>query len=342
MRNVTKSRAVTKSLGGLMIAALACGMPAADVLAGPGDATAEQAIAALEGTFGVHPGQRRNHIKGTCALGHFVGRPELATYSRSALFSGAAIPVVARFSLGGGDPNASDADHGVRGMALELRLPGGGLQHFTMIDSPMFFAAVPRTFVDLLLAAKPDPATGKPDPEKLKAFVAGHPEARAQLAFQASHNPPVSYANDAYHGVHTFKFIDARDRNTLVRWRFVPEDGERWLSDDEMKSAPRNFLEQALIDRTGQGPVRWNMVVTIGEPGDPQLDPTVLWPAERKELAAGTLTISSAMAQKGAECENINFDPLVMSDGIAPTDDPVLLFRSPSYALSFAKRLGGL
>ena len=31
-----------------------------------------------------------------------------------------------------------------------------------------------------------------------------------------------------------------------------------------------------------------------------------------------------------------------MSDEIAPTDDPVLLFRSPSYALSFAKRLGGL
>jgi len=33
--------------------------------------------------------------------------------------------------------------------------------------------------------------------------------------------------------------------------------------------------------------------------------------------------------------------PLVMSDGIAPTDDPVLLFRSPSYALSFVKRLQG-
>jgi catalase len=39
--------------------------------------------------------------------------------------------------------------------------------------------------------------------------------------------------------------------------------------------------------------------------------------------------------------QNINYDPLVMSDGIAPTDDPVLLFRSPSYALSFVKRLQG-
>jgi hypothetical protein len=45
--------------------------------------------------------------------------------------------------------------------------------------------------------------------------------------------------------------------------------------------------------------------------------------------------------QEGAECKNINYDPLVMNDGIAPTDDPVLLFRSPSYAVSFVKRLQG-
>lgn len=48
------------------------------------------------------------------------------------------------------------------------------------------------------------------------------------------------------------------------------------------------------------------------------------------------------MPQKGAECEAINFDPLVMADGIAPTNDPILLFRSPTYAVSFSKRLGPL
>jgi hypothetical protein len=54
-----------------------------------------------------------------------------------------------------------------------------------------------------------------------------------------------------------------------------------------------------------------------------------------------TLTFTAATPQEGAECKNINYDPLVMSDGIAPTDDPVLLFRSPSYAVSFVKRLQG-
>jgi catalase len=66
-----------------------------------------------------------------------------------------------------------------------------------------------------------------------------------------------------------------------------------------------------------------------------------LWPNNRKELNVGTLTISSAMDQRGAACEPINYDPLVMADGIAPTNDPVLLFRSPSYRASFAKRSQG-
>ena len=91
-----------------------------------------------------------------------------------------------------------------------------------------------------------------------------------------------------------------------------------------------------------QGLVRWDMLLTLGEAGDPEDNPTLLWPDNRRQVKVATLTISSAMAQKGAECENINFDPLVMGDGIAPTNDPILLFRSPAYAVSFAKRRGGL
>src|ERR1700726_2926873 len=112
---------------------LAMGAPA------PGtEVTAPQMIDAFEGTFGVHPGQRRNHIKGVCAAGEFFGTAEAAALSRSALFSGKTIPVVARFSLGGGNPEVPDAAPAPRGMALEFRIPGGGLQHITMIDAPIF------------------------------------------------------------------------------------------------------------------------------------------------------------------------------------------------------------
>jgi catalase len=125
---------------------------------------------------------------------------------------------------------------------------------------------------------------------------------------------------------------------TLVRWRFVPEDGEKELTADQMAKAPNDFLESALITRTKQGPVRWKMIVTIGQPGDAETNPTVLWPKERKEIEAGTLSLTAATSQEGGVCYPINFDPLVMAEGIQPTQDPILLFRSPSYAASFALR----
>jgi catalase len=326
----------------LLTAALGAGLTLAAPLsmAADNEVTADQVVSALEGTFGVSPGERRNHIKGTCAQGEFVGTADAGAYSRSLLFSGKPVPVIARFSLAGGNPKAPDTAKSARGMALEFKLPDRGLQHMTMLNTPVFGAAQPQTFLDLIVAMKPDPATGKPDPEKIKAFKASHPDNLAQAEFLAHHNPPASYANSPYFGIHSFKFINRDGAATLVRWRFVPQDGEKALGDDEMKSAPANFLEQTLIERVKQGPVRWDMVATIGVPGDTEDNPTLAWPETRDQVKVGTLTLTAATPQQGAECEKINFDPLVMADGIAPTNDPVLLFRSPAYAVSFAKRLG--
>ena len=87
--------------------------------------------------------------------------------------------------------------------------------------------------------------------------------------------------------------------------------------------------------------MQWDMIVYVGEPGDSQDNASVSWPEARNHFKAGTLKIIQAMSQSGAECEKINFDPLVMANGIAPSNDPLLLFRSPAYAISFAKRLSG-
>jgi catalase len=310
--------------------------------AGTPEVTAPQMIDAFEDTFGAHAGQRRNHIKGTCAAGEFVGRSDAAALSRSALFSGKAIPVVARFSLGGGSPAVPDAAPAPRGMALEFRLAGGNLQHITMIDAPIFAAASPASFRDFIVAVKPDPKTGQPDPEKIKAYFATHPDATALQQLASGHNPTANYFQTTYFSVHTFKFVDAKSTEHPVRWRFVPRDGTKEMTAEEMKAAPHDFLEKNLIERTRKAPALWDMVVYVGEPGDPQDNPTLAWPETRKHFIAGTLSITQATPQqKGVACEPINFDPLIMADGIAPTNDPVLLFRSPAYAVSFAKRLSG-
>jgi catalase len=301
---------------------------------------APQMIDAFEGTFGVHQGQRRNHAKGFCAAGDFVGTTDAAALSRSALFSGKAVAVIARFSLGGGNPEVPDAAPAPRGMALEFHLPDSVLQHITMIDVPIFGATSPASFRDALVAAKPDPKTGQPDPEKLKTYAATHPDAMALTQLSSHHTPSANYYQDTYFSIHTFKFIDGKGAEHPVKWRFVPRDGTKELSAAEMKAAPHDFLEKNFMERTHKGPVVWDMIVYIGEPGDAQDNPTLLWPEARKHFTAGTLTITSATPQqKGVACEPINFDPLVMADGIAPTNDPILRFRSPAYAVSFVKRL---
>ena len=329
----------------LMLASAATGAATLASAAPPDnstDVTAPEMIDAFEGDFGVHPGQRRNHAKGTCAAGEFIGTTDAAALSRSPLFSGKTIPVVARFSLGGADPSVPDAAPAPRGMALEFRLPDSVLQHITMIDAPIFAAKSPASFRDLLVAAKPDPRTGQPDPEKLKAYADTHPDAMALNDLASHHSPTANYYQATYFSIHTFKFIDAKNAEHPVRWRFVPRDGTREMTAAEAKAAPPDFLEKNLIERTRNAPAIWDMVVFVGEPGDPQDDPTLAWPETRKHFTAGVLTITQAAPQqKGTACEPINFDPLRMADGIAPTNDPVLLFRSPAYAVSFAKRLSG-
>ncbi len=105
MKSVTRARGAQFSSLALVLAASSAAMWASAAPADTVEVTAPQMIDAMEGDFGVHPGQRKNHAKGLCAAGEFVGTSDAVALSRSALFSGKTIPVVARFSLGGGDPD---------------------------------------------------------------------------------------------------------------------------------------------------------------------------------------------------------------------------------------------
>lgn len=329
-----------RSLAALALAGLLMGgIPTASRA---GDLPPSQMIESFEGTFGVHPGQRRNHTKGTCATGEFVGRAAAQDFSKSALFLGSTIPVIARFSVGGGNPEVADVDASLpRGMALEFHLPGGLLQHMTMVNTPIFGAATPASFNDAIVAARPDPKTGKPDPKNLDEYMASHPDARPLAEWSRGHGPSATYFQSTYYSIHTFQFVDAKGVAHPVKWRFVPHDGDKELSAAEIASAPHDFLEKTLLGRVHDRELLWDMLVYVGEAGDPVDNPSLAWPESRRHFVAGTLAIKDATPQQGAACENINFDPLILADGIAPSNDPVLLFRSPAYAVSFGKRLSG-
>ncbi|MGY4480252.1 catalase family peroxidase [Bradyrhizobium sp. USDA 3364] len=344
----TSRRRLLVGVGGLSLGAAVGAFPpghagatesAAATSEGSGELVAIAVNDALEGAYGRHRAKRRNHTKGFGAVGHFVGTKEAAELSRSALFEGDRIEVIARFSVAGGDPSASDSERSARGVGLEFRLKAGTLHHMTMLHTPMFFARTPSTFLDKFMALAKDVQTGKSDPGKFAAFLKQHPDNAAQFHFLKTNNPPASYANCAFYGIHTFRFVDQAGKATNVRWRFMPEDGEKSLTDEQLENKPREFLEAAFRDRVSQGPIQWRMIVAIGEPGDSEDDPTVLWPAGRREIKAGTLTLTSFAPDRTSGALGINFDPMVMADGIGPTDDPILRFRSSSYAVSHSRRL---
>ncbi|MCW3797215.1 catalase family peroxidase [Sphingomonas sp. BN140010] len=300
---------------------------------------AEATINALEGAYGVHPKQRRNHTKDVGALGIFTGNPEVQRWSKSRLFSGEATHVVGRFSIAGGDPKVKDSDRSPRGLALEFRIPDGSLHHMTMLNTPMFFAQVPQTFLDKFIALAVDPTTGKADPARFAAFNASHPDTRGQVKFLTDNNPPRSYSEEAYFGIHTFFVANKAGQRQKVKFHFEPRDEIHRLTDQQMNSLPDHFLEAALSERLRRGPAEWDLILTLGEPQDEEINPTLLWPSNRPKIKAGRLRLHSSASSEQAGSSKINFDPLMLSDGFEASSDPILLFRSPSYAVSHGRRL---
>lgn len=297
--------------------------------------SAETQVNALEALFGVHDGFRRSHAKGICASGNFVGNTVGRTLTSASAFSGDKIPVVARFSVGGGNPKASDKGKSARGLALQFTLPKGERWLMSNLSAPVFFVSKPEQFEGFLTARVPDPATGKPDPVKLRAFNDANAETLLQAAYFASNPVPASYAAVNYWGVHAFEFISAQGQSQFVRWQFVPEKGTLGLTDDEVKSLPTDFLAGELGNRLAQAPVVFDFKLQLAEKGDTLTDPTKVWPENRLVLPAGKLVIDKT--QPSAACDAITFIPLVLPNGIKPSADPVLRARSASYVTSLTR-----
>src|ERR1700746_1102938 len=125
----------------------------------------------FESINGVHPGFRRHHAKGVGVSGFFESNGNGVGFSKAIVFRPGRVPVIGRFSLGGGQPYGADTSDAVRGLGLQFSLPDGELWRTAMINLPVFPVRTPEAFAELLIASKPDPSTSKPDPAKINAFL---------------------------------------------------------------------------------------------------------------------------------------------------------------------------
>ena len=282
---------------------------------------------------GPHKGFRSNHAKGLVVEGHFTPAPTAAEVTKASIFN-TSNPVAVRYSHAGGLPTVADNDAGgfPKGMAIRFLLPDQSRADLVLISVNGFPSATPEEFLGLLQAV----AASKDEPKAIETYLAEHP---AALRFVTTPKPlPESFATQPFFGVNAFKFTNAKGDVQYGRYRIEPIDGARFLNTDASKAAEKEYLTQELPARLKKGPYAYRISVQLAQSGDEVNDPTVLWPADRRVVELGTLTIDkvSADAQK---YEKTMFSPLNLVEGIEPSEDKILLARPTAYAVSFGRRL---
>jgi len=294
---------------------------------------------AFEHVGGVHAGFRRNHAKGVGVSGFFESNGNGVRFSRAVVFRPGRVPVIGRFSLSGGQPHVADAPDEVRGLGLQFSPADGEVWRTAMINLPVFPFRTPEAFYEQLVASRPDPKTGKPDPAGMQAFLGRHPETVQALAVIRGQPVSSGFDNTTFHGLNAFRFINSAGNSVPVRWVMSPTQPFE-AAGAASGSRDKSYLFDALIAQIQRGPLRWHLVLIIGQPNDPTHDATIAWPAGRERMDVGTLTLDRAESEQTSAATDINFDPLVLPAGIAPSDDPLLSARSAVYAQSFTRREG--
>ena len=297
--------------------------------------TRETFIDGFRKVFGFHPGFRRNHAKGVVVTGHFDSNGSGRQLSKAKVFSRGQTPVIGRFSLSGGNPMMADSPGAARGLGLAFTFPDATQWRMALLNLPVFVDNSPQGFYDRLLASKNDPATGKPDPAAMAAFEKAHPESAKAMAVIKQHPPTPGFADSTFSSLITFYFVDDSGKRTPVRWAFVPMQAAL-----PPLAGTTNSLFDALVRQMKSGPLQWRLLVTVGEPSDPVTDATLPWPSDRRTVDAGVLTLTTIETEAPGNARDVNFDPLVLPDGIEPSDDPLLSARSAVYAASYRARTG--
>ena len=275
-----------------------------------------------------------------------------------------------RFSNGSGRAQRRDSWSDVRGMAVRFHKDETTATDLIAMTLPEFFASTPEGFAKFarkanyapcrrqtpwekladmlhLIQPMPDPYPGqteRPD-EGAISYADTHAEAQLAVLQAASIGAPQSYLQATYHAVHSFR-VTGEGGTHMVRFEWRPVEGVRPFDDTDLPDDfdRDNFLAPDLRDRLKSSvdgsevktrPVRFALMMTIGENGDNFTDPSRPWPPRRKRVFMGMLT-----AREACDTDKISFNPGLLTDGIEATDDAIFLTRIEAYRYS-SKQRGG-
>ena len=290
--------------------------------------------------FGLHPGFRPAHAKGTMLTGRFTPAPGAASLTRAPHMSKESTPVTVRFSNSTGIPLVPDNDPNANPRGLAIRFHLGEHVHTDIVSHSTdgFPTRTGQEFLEFLRAlAASDPS--KPSPTPIEAFLGTHPKA---LAFvQAPKPAPSSFARESYFGITAMRFTNKDGISRYGRYRIVPEAGVDHLPDAIAAAKNTNFLFDELAERIAKGPIVLRILAHLANDGDTVDDATIHWPEERTLLDLGAITLTEPVADNAHAQKQIIFDPIPRVEGIDPSGDPLLELRAAVYLLSGRRRRAG-
>jgi catalase len=301
-----------------------------------GAATPASIVGALKAVDGNPPKVRASFAKGQCVRGTYVPSDRAAEITKSRSFTKPS-RVLARFSVGGGNPKVADTDNLVlRGFSFKI----GDDDHRSDIlveSAPVHFARRLDQMLAFLMARIPGP-NGKRDLKKVREFSAANPETLHQANYIAARPLPGSFAGTTYWGVHSFPATNSKGEIRFIKFKVAPVGGDVTLTEDEAKAKSADFLHDDLENRIASGDVRFSVMALLDRPGDPLMDVTIRWPDEdrREMVRLGTIVITGI--EPNEACDASIFNPANLADGIGHPPDEIFAARRAAYAISLAKR----
>jgi catalase len=205
-----------------------------------------------------------------------------------------------------------------------------------MQTAKLFTSSTPDGFVDLLRALTPSLSA----PVRIAKLVATQPKLLPTLITSGTlRKIPVSYATIEYHGLHAFRWVNDEGSAKFVRYHLIPAAGEQFLALRTALSKDPDYLTDEMDERLSAGPVRFFFRVQLAATQDSTVDPSAPW-RSKNIVTVGTLDITGVDTERERGGDIVVFDPMRVTDGIEPSDDPILRFRTHAYSASVKLRTG--
>ncbi|MFK0692836.1 catalase [Mesorhizobium sp. IMUNJ 23033] len=302
--------------------------------------------------------ERVVHARGYGAHGYFETYDSLAKYTRADIFqrAGEKTPAFVRFSTVAGSKGSFDLARDVRGFAVKLYTKEGNWD-IVGNNIPVFFIQDAIKFPDMVHAVKQEPDRAFPQAQSAHDnfwdFISLTPESMHMIMWVMSDRAiPRSFRFMEGFGVHTFRFLNAKDESTFVKFHWKPKLGLQsvvWNEAVKINGADPDFHRRDLWQaiQSGNFP-EWELRVQLFDQEFADsfafdvLDPTKIILEEVLEpIPVGRLVLDRMPDNFFAETEQVAFMTQNVPPGVDFSNDPLLQGRNFSYLDTQLKRLGG-